>query len=51
MQQENHGRIAVGRAADFVVIDRDVVTASPQHLAATRVLSTWVYGRRVWRVD
>jgi hypothetical protein len=48
MQQENHGRIAVGQAADFVVVDRDVAMASPQHLAATRVPSTWVDGRRVW---
>jgi hypothetical protein len=51
MQQADRGRIAVGQAADFVVVDRDVATVSPQQVAATRVLSTWVEGRKVWPRD
>ena len=43
------GRIAPGYRADFLMVDRDPVTASPAELRQTRVLETWINGLRVWR--
>ncbi|MDV3457834.1 amidohydrolase family protein [Sphingomonas sp. HF-S4] len=47
--EEKIGRIAVGLRADFLVIDRDPLLASPADLRATKVLETWVGGERVWQ--
>ncbi|MFF0018844.1 amidohydrolase [Streptomyces sp. NPDC005374] len=41
------GSITVGRAADLVVLDRDPFAGPPEEIAATRVLQTFVAGRRV----
>lgn len=42
------GSLAVGERADFVVVDRDPMLASPEELRATRVLQTWIGGERVF---
>ncbi|MEP2235592.1 MAG: amidohydrolase [Alteripontixanthobacter sp.] len=42
------GRIATGEWADFVMLDRDPMLASPSELRAARVLQTWLAGRRVF---
>jgi len=42
------GRLAVGLRADFVVVDRDPLMAGSAELAETRVLETWIGGRKVW---
>ncbi|NIA25259.1 MAG: amidohydrolase family protein [Gammaproteobacteria bacterium] len=39
--------LAPGSPADFIVLDRDPVTASPAELREASVLSTWVGGRKV----
>ncbi len=41
------GRIEVGQRADFLLIDRDPLLASPGDLRATQVLEVWVGGRKV----
>jgi len=41
------GRIEVGQRADFLLIDRDPLLASPSDLRATQVLEVWVGGRKV----
>ncbi|MFF4056108.1 amidohydrolase [Streptomyces sp. NPDC001668] len=41
------GTIAVGKAADLVVLDRDPFAGPREEIAATRVLQTFVEGRRV----
>ncbi|WP_416982444.1 amidohydrolase [Streptomyces sp. T028] len=41
------GSIAVGKAADLVVLDRDPFTGPPEEIAHTRVLQTFVDGKRV----
>ena len=43
------GRLAPGMRADFVVLDRDPLLASPSDLRGTVVLETWVGGERVFR--
>jgi predicted amidohydrolase YtcJ len=42
------GSLDPGKHADFILVDRDIATVSPVDLAATRVLETWVGGRKVW---
>jgi len=39
--------LSPGSPADFIIVDRDPVTASPTELRQARVLSTWVEGRKV----
>ncbi|MEU6548937.1 amidohydrolase [Streptomyces sp. NPDC046915] len=41
------GSITVGRSADLVVLDRDPFAAPAEEIATTRVLQTFVEGRRV----
>lgn len=45
------GSIAVGKSADFVVLDRDVIAGSPDEIIDGRVLETWFAGRVVYRAD
>ncbi|HEU4819740.1 MAG TPA: amidohydrolase [Qipengyuania sp.] len=42
------GTLAVGERADFLLVDRDPLLASPAELRATKVLETWVGGVRVF---
>jgi predicted amidohydrolase YtcJ len=43
------GRVAKGLRADFLLIDRDPLLATPGELRATRVLQTWVGGKLVYQ--
>jgi predicted amidohydrolase YtcJ len=43
------GRIALGQRADFIVLDRDPLLASPAELRSIKVLQTWVGGKLVWQ--
>lgn len=45
------GRIAVGLRADFVLVDTDPLLASPAQIRATRVLETWIGGRKVYDAE
>ncbi len=45
------GRLLPGERADFVLIDRDPTLANPAELRETRVLETWVGGRKVYEAD
>ena len=45
------GRLLPGERADFVLIDRDPLIASPGELRTTKVLETWVGGRKVYDAD
>lgn len=49
--EKRFGHLAPGLRADFIVIDRDPLLASPADLRATGVLETWVGGVQVWRRD
>ena len=42
------GRLAPGLWADFILVDRDPLLATPEELRATRVLETWVGGNRAF---
>ncbi len=42
------GSIAVGKFADFVVLDRDLMGVAPEQIMATRVLATYSSGKPVY---
>ena len=42
------GKIMIDNDADFVIIDKDVLTMEPQRIFETRVLSAYVHGQKVW---
>lgn len=42
------GSLAVGKSADFVVLDRDIATVDPSDLLGTVVEETWFGGRPVY---
>ena len=42
------GRLAPGQRADFIIVDRDPLLASPSELRGTKVQETWVGGQKVW---
>lgn len=42
------GALEPGEWADFILVDRDPTRVDPSALAKTRVLETWVAGKRVW---
>jgi predicted amidohydrolase YtcJ len=48
-QQNVIGSLAPGKEADLVLLDRDVLTVSPEELRDTKVLWTMVGGKTVYR--
>ncbi|MEH3101558.1 amidohydrolase [Sphingomonas adhaesiva] len=42
------GILAPGQRADFIVVDRDPVTATPADLRRTTVQETWIGGQKAW---
>ena len=42
------GTLEVGKHADFLLIDRDLFDATPAQIRETKVLETWVGGKKVW---
>jgi predicted amidohydrolase YtcJ len=49
MNLDSIGTIAVGKRADLVLLDRDVLTVSPEEMRDTKVLWTMVAGKIVYR--
>jgi predicted amidohydrolase YtcJ len=46
--EDRLGTLQPGRMADFILIDRDIAVATPAEIRATKVLETWVGGKRAW---
>jgi predicted amidohydrolase YtcJ len=49
MNIDSIGTIAAGKRADLVLLDRDVLTVSPEEMRDTKVVWTMVAGKVVWR--
>ena len=49
MNMESIGTIAAGKRADLVLLDRDVLTVSPEEMRDAKVLWTMVAGKTVYR--
>jgi predicted amidohydrolase YtcJ len=47
-QERDLGSLAVGKYADFVVLDRDLMRVPAEEILATRVLATYLGGRAVY---
>ncbi|EGD57316.1 amidohydrolase [Novosphingobium nitrogenifigens DSM 19370] len=45
------GRIAPGLRADFILVDTDPMTASPEAIRKTHVLQTWIGGGKVYDAE
>ena len=45
------GSLEVGKWADFILVDRDVMSTDAGSLWQTQVLETWVAGQRVYKKD
>jgi len=50
MENES-GTLTAGKYADFVVLDRDIMTVAPEEILGTRVVMTVLGGRTVYRQD
>ncbi len=46
--EDRFGCLAPGQRADFIIVDRDPLLASPSDLRATKVEQTWVGGHKAW---
>ncbi len=46
--EDRLGSLEPGRLADFVLLDRDPFTATPDNLRRTQVQETWVGGYKAW---
>ncbi len=46
--EDQVGRLAEGLYADFIILDRDIFTATPEQIRDTQVLESWVGGDRTW---
>jgi predicted amidohydrolase YtcJ len=43
------GSLTAGKYADFVILDRDIMTAPDTDILKARVLSTWIGGKQVYQ--
>ena len=50
-RENETGSLETGKAADFIILDRDVFTIPASAIAQTRVLSTYVDGRLVYQYE
>jgi predicted amidohydrolase YtcJ len=48
-EEKEKGSIEPGKYADFVIIDTDLMTASPQEVLNAKIESTWVGGEKVFK--
>jgi hypothetical protein len=48
-QQDTVGSLAPGKQADFIIVDRDVLTVPVEEFRETKVLQTVVAGKTVYQ--
>lgn len=48
MSRSDIGQLNVGSLADFVILDHNILNDGPQELAQTKVLATYIGGRKVY---
>ena len=46
--EKRFGRLAPGQRADFLLVDRDPLLASPADLRATKIFECWIGGIKAW---
>jgi predicted amidohydrolase YtcJ len=48
--ENEKGSLENGKWADFVILDTDLLTASPKEVLDTKILSTWSAGEKVFEL-
>lgn len=49
--EDTRGTLSPGKFADFVIIDRDIMTCPPADIRTTKVLATYINNQRVYKAD
>jgi len=49
-EENEKGSITPGMWADFIILDTDLMTASPKEVLKTKILSTWSAGEKVFEM-
>lgn len=47
-QERDMGSLSAGKYADFVILDRDIMTVAPEALVGTQVIATYISGQAVY---
>jgi predicted amidohydrolase YtcJ len=47
-EEKEKGSLEVGKAADFIMLDTDLLNCDKGKILGTKVLGTWVNGEKVW---
>lgn len=47
-EEKEKGSIEVGKAADFIMLDTDLMNCDKSKILGTKVLGTWINGEKVW---
>lgn len=50
-EEQEKGSLEPGKYADFVILDTDLMTASPDEVLNARVESTWIAGEKLYSID
>jgi len=48
-EEKEKGSLEAGKLADFIVLDRDILTCPLDEVKEIKVRETWLGGKRVWR--
>lgn len=51
MQEKNIGSLQAGKFADMILLDRDILTVSPEEMRDTKVLWTMFEGKKVYKAE
>jgi hypothetical protein len=50
-EENEKGSLEQGKHADFVILDTDLISASSTDILGAKVLSTWVGGEEVYKIE
>ncbi len=50
-EENEKGSLTPGMWADFIILDTDLMTATPKEVLATKILSTWSAGEKVFELE
>ncbi|MFT6966391.1 MAG: putative amidohydrolase YtcJ [Marivirga sp.] len=50
-EEEEKGSLEAGKLADFVILDQDIMKVDYSKIRATRVMQTWVGGKKVYQIQ